>query len=82
MNHFNWSSDPERDYPTKGGENDSYFNVCCVCDEKYIGHKRSVACRKCHENGKNFWEGLTEEEAKLEMQSRIEIFNKMIKNDN
>ena len=41
--------EPRRqDWPEDfGHENGRYVNVCCLCDDLFVGHKRRVACREC-----------------------------------
>jgi hypothetical protein len=28
-------------------ENGSYSNVCCECNQQFIGHKRRYICKEC-----------------------------------
>ena len=28
-------------------ENGKYINICCKCDEEFLGHKRRVICKQC-----------------------------------
>lgn len=45
--------DPEKSWPNDFSlENGNYYNICCICDEYFIGHKRRNVCRQCHEVAK------------------------------
>lgn len=34
-------------------ENGNYQNRCCLCDRLFIGHKRRVVCRACHDEARD-----------------------------
>lgn len=52
-----------RDYPEDAShENGNYQNICCHCDQPFIGHKRRVSCRKCRDEGEAAWNALTDDE--------------------
>jgi hypothetical protein len=37
-----------KDWPEDAShENGNYFNMCSVCDEQFIGHKRRMICKQC-----------------------------------
>ena len=59
--------DDERDWPAGDGDNDNYFNRCCVCHHQYRGHKRSVQCRQCAEKAEAEWKLLTPEQREEQM---------------
>lgn len=34
-------------------ENGNYQNRCCLCNRLFIGHKRRVVCRACHDGARD-----------------------------
>lgn len=42
-------TDPERNWPEDAPhENGNYYCTCCHCGESFVGHKRRVVCKVCH----------------------------------
>ena len=45
-----WQEVYDRSYPEDAHlENGNYVNTCCICGEQFVGHKRRVVCKLCHE---------------------------------
>jgi hypothetical protein len=72
----------EYDYLWGSGDNDNYINRCVNCDHTFRGHKRALSCRKCHEESKNKWNSLTEEQRNLQLKSKMEAAAKFFKDKN
>lgn len=51
----NWHED-------KGHENGNYFCRCVHCCQQFVGHKRRVQCKKCHDAAKALWDLMTPEQ--------------------
>lgn len=45
-NPRNWSEDFSH-------ENGNYINTCCFCKLEFIGHKRKIICKRCHDAWEN-----------------------------
>lgn len=42
-------TNPQRDWPEDFHlENGNYYNTCCHCGESFMGYKRRVVCKLCH----------------------------------
>ncbi len=37
-------------------ENGNYVNSCCKCKQRFIGHKRRVVCKACHQKAETLRE--------------------------
>jgi hypothetical protein len=45
-----------------GLENGSYLNICVVCKDKFVGHKRRCVCKICDDKAAAAFEALTDDQ--------------------
>ena len=64
-------------------ENGTYGNKCCRCGKTFVGYKRRVVCKKCHDEEEAAYNAMTPEQRKAHdeanEQAIRDFFNQKIK---
>jgi hypothetical protein len=68
FNELDWPEDSSH-------ENGNYSNRCLTCLEYFVGHKRRMTCKKCHNTEAARWAALSEREKAGEIEEAKKVFD-------